>query len=233
MRKLLVLQHVPYEPLGLLDPLLRASGFRIRYVNFGREPYREVDMRRYDGLVVLGGPMNVDQADRHPHLGHEVDQIRVALERDVPVLGICLGAQLIARTLGAEVTRNAEKEIGWFPIKATSGMGEHPLGKFFANFPMVLHWHGDTFAIPDGAVHLAQSVACTNQVFLYGNNVLALQCHLEMARPHVERLCDACADELREGGRFVQPVEKILAPHVPFASSKALLDELLDAFAAL
>lgn len=228
----LVLMHVPFEGPAAIRGWLEQHQFQTERLNCPDVSDWNA-LALPDWLVIMGGPMSVNDTHEHPWLVEEMAFIKRAIDAGKKVLGICLGAQLIARTLGAEVTRNAEKEIGWFPIKATSGMGEHPLGKFFANFPMVLHWHGDTFAIPDGAVHLAQSVACTNQVFLYGNNVLALQCHLEMARPHVERLCDACADELREGGRFVQPVEKILAPHVPFASSKALLDELLDAFAAL
>ena len=96
MRKLLVFQHVASEPLGHLDPLLRDAGFRIRYVNFGREPHAEPDIRRYDGLVVLGGPMNVDQVDRFPHLATEIDVIREAVLAQKPVLGICLGGQLLA-----------------------------------------------------------------------------------------------------------------------------------------
>ena len=232
MKQALILKHVPFEGPATIRQWLEQRDLHITQLHTP-EIGAWQDLALPDWLVIMGGPMSVNDTAEHPWLVEEMALIKRAIDAGKKVLGICLGAQLIARTLGAEVTRNAEKEIGWFPIKATSGMGEHPIGKFFANFPMVLHWHGDTFAIPDGAEHLAQSVACTNQVFTHGNNVLALQCHLEMARPHVERLCDACADELREGGRFVQPVEKILAPHVPFASSKALLDELLDAFAAL
>jgi GMP synthase (glutamine-hydrolysing) len=103
MRKLLVFQHVASEPLGHLDPLLRESGFRIRYVNFGREPHAQPDVRRYDGLVVLGGPMNVDQQDLHPHLTTEVAAIREAVLADKPVLGICLGGQLLAEAMGGHV----------------------------------------------------------------------------------------------------------------------------------
>jgi GMP synthase (glutamine-hydrolysing) len=116
MRKLLVFQHVASEPLGHLDPLLRASGVRIRYVNFGREPHAQPDLRRYDGLVVLGGPMNVDQVDRLPHLRFEMTAVREAVQLERPVLGICLGAQLLAAAMGGTVHPNPVPEIGWYRL---------------------------------------------------------------------------------------------------------------------
>ena len=109
MRRLLVCQHVAHEILGTLDPLLRNSGFRIRYVNFGREPDAKPSIEKYDGLIVLGGPMSAYDTDVHPHLEIEIDTIREAVDAGIPVLGICLGAQLIARALGARVTRNPVK----------------------------------------------------------------------------------------------------------------------------
>ena len=111
MRKLLVFQHSAREPLGVLDPMLRHAGFRIRYVNFSRQPDLEPDVSRYHGLIVLGGPMNVDQQDRFPHLATEIAAIREALDRDIPILGICLGAQLLAAALGANVQPNNVREI--------------------------------------------------------------------------------------------------------------------------
>jgi len=104
VRKLLVLQHVRREPLGVLDPLLRASGLRIRYVNFAREPQARINLERYDGLVVMGGPMNVDQQAQHPHLTYEIDLLQRAIAREMPTLGICLGSQLLAAALGAEAS---------------------------------------------------------------------------------------------------------------------------------
>ena len=120
MKKLLVFQHVPHEILGTLNPLLKSAGFRIRYVNFGRHPDAQPTLDGYHGLVVLGGPMSVNDSDRLPHLTTEMKLIEEAMKRNLPVLGICLGAQLIAKTLGARVYSNKEKEIGWYDVTTTS-----------------------------------------------------------------------------------------------------------------
>src|ERR1041385_5239346 len=116
VKRLLVLQHVAHEILGTLDPLLKRAGFRIRYINFSRHPDAQPSVDGYDGLVILGGPMSVDDSDRLPHLVTEMHLIEQAMKRDLPVLGICLGAQLIAKTLGAAVYPNREKEIGWYDV---------------------------------------------------------------------------------------------------------------------
>jgi GMP synthase (glutamine-hydrolysing) len=110
--KILVFQHVPHEPLGTLDPLLKRAGFRIRYVNFGREPESRPRLVGYEALIILGGPMNSDQIDSHPNLITEIEIIREAVARDMSVMGICLGAQLLAKALGGSVNRNATREIG-------------------------------------------------------------------------------------------------------------------------
>lgn len=120
MRKLLVFQHSAREPLGVLDPMLRQAGFRVRYVNFSRDPGAQLDVRRYNGLIVLGGQMNVDQADQYPHLTTEISAIKEALRLEIPILGICLGAQLLAAALGANVRPNNVREIGWYRLHPTA-----------------------------------------------------------------------------------------------------------------
>src|SRR5215471_12999412 len=119
MKKILVCQHVAYEILGTLNPLFKQNGFRIRYVNFGRFPDQKPSLEGYDGLVILGGPMNTDQQHEFPHLSEEVKMVQKALEMDIPILGICLGAQLIAQALGAKVGRNPQREIGWKEVFLT------------------------------------------------------------------------------------------------------------------
>jgi GMP synthase (glutamine-hydrolysing) len=187
MPKLLVFQHVAHEILGTLDPLLRSYGFRNRYCNFGRTPDAQPALDGYHGLIVLGGPMNVDQTDAHPHLETEVRAIGEAVDRGLPVLGICLGAQLLAKALGAKVGANAEKEIGWYDVSPTEEGAGDPLLAHFDATEKLFQWHGDTFSIPHGAVQLASSPSCRNQAFRYGERAYGLQFHLEVDPPLVER----------------------------------------------
>ena len=185
--KVLVFQHVPFEPLGTLDPLLKEAGFRIRYVNFGREPEQRPQLDRYEALVVLGGPMNSDQIDSFPNLITEVDIMREAVARDMSVLGICLGAQLLAKALGGDVTRNEVREIGWCDVQMTeAGLGD-PVLSTFAPVQEVFQWHEDGISLPPEVDVLASSPASPVQAFRHGEHVYGLQFHLEVNRPLIER----------------------------------------------
>lgn len=187
MAKVLVFQHVAAEPLGTLDPMLRQRGHRIRYVNFHRDPDARPDIARYDALIVLGGPQMPDQAARHPHLAVEMRCIEGALERDIPVLGICLGAQLLAHTLGAPVRPMKQWEMGWHDIEPTHFSAADSLFCALVEPQPAFHWHGYTFDLPGGAVHLARSALCENQAFRYGSNAYGLQCHLELDERLISR----------------------------------------------
>lgn len=187
MRKLLVFQHSAREPLGLLDPLLRRAGFRMRYVNFSRQPEVVPDIARYHGLVVLGGPMNVDQVDRFPHLATEIAAIQEALRRDIPILGICLGAQLLAAALGATVRPHSVREIGWYRLDPTEAAQSDPLCRHFDGSQHVFQWHAYTFDLPPQAVHLASTPTCPNQAFRYGDRAYGLQFHLEADETLIQR----------------------------------------------
>lgn len=187
MPRLLVLQHVAWEILGTLDPLLRQSGFRIRYVNFDRHPHARPSLDGYHGLVVLGGPMNVDETDRYPHLDTERRLIETALERELPLLGICLGAQMVASVLGARVSRSPRTEIGWYDVSPTpEGRTDSLIGNF-EPVERIFHWHGDMFDVPAGAVQLVESDDVPNQAFRYGDRTYGLQFHLEVDRAMIER----------------------------------------------
>ena len=187
MKKLLVLQHVAHELLGTLNPLLKRAGFRIRYVNFARHPDAQPSLEGYDGLVVLGGPMSANDSKRLPHLTIEMKLIEEAMKLNRPILGICLGAQLIAKTLGAEVYPNPEKEIGWYDVSPTEHAQRDPLLSGFEETQKIFQWHGETFEMPRSTRHLAFSSLCANQAFRYEANVYGFQFHLEVDAPMIHR----------------------------------------------
>ncbi|MCH2171395.1 gamma-glutamyl-gamma-aminobutyrate hydrolase family protein [Myxococcota bacterium] len=187
MPRLLVLQHVPYEILGTFDPLLKRSGFRIRYVNFGRRPESSPTLDGYHGLVILGGPMGVAESDLFPHLEVEMELIREAIDREIPTLGICLGAQLIARALGASVTRSPVPEIGWHDVSITDAGAGDPLFAHFRATEKVFQWHQDAFEVPAGAIRLVSSAGCPHQAFRYGERVYGFQFHMEVDERLIER----------------------------------------------
>src|SRR5688572_26103987 len=170
MPRILVFQHVAVEPLGTLDALIRARGHRIRFHNFERHPDAEPDIDRYRGLIVLGGPMNVEDQHSRPHLKTELKAIERALEQGKPVLGICLGAQLIAHVLDAPVQRHRQAEIGWYDLEmSVAGRSDTVLGAAGERLP-VFQWHSYSFGLPSGATHLARTVTCEQQAFRFGSN---------------------------------------------------------------
>lgn len=207
MRKLLVFQHVALEPLGTLNRQFKDAGFRIRYVNFERRPDARVDAARYHGLVVLGGPMAADQVDRHPHLSYEKDVIRHAADLGLPVLGICLGAQLIAAAFGGKTLRRAAPEFGWVAVRPTRAGREDHLIRHFAAEERVYQWHSDTFTLPANAVHLAESDVCALQAFRLFDHIYGLQFHLEADRKLIRRWVTASqrSDEPGHPGRHPDP----------------------------
>lgn len=185
--KILVFQHVPYEPLGTLDPLLKSAGFKIRYVNFGRNPRSRPSLEKYAALIILGGPMNSDQINSYPNLITEVEIIREAVEKDMSILGICLGAQLLAKALGGTVSRNSEREIGWYDVSLTKEGMEDPVLGTFSKRQRVFQWHEDGIGLPPGAVHLASSPASRVQAFRHGEHAYGFQFHLEVDDSLIDR----------------------------------------------
>ena len=179
------LRHVKHESLGSLEGMIREAGLDIKYVDLFDAP-RTFHPWHHVGLVVLGGPMNVDQTDQYPFLADEVAWLRAALMSGMPVLGICLGSQLLAKAAGARVYPNPVKEIGWYPLELTAAAADDPL---FARCPAnatVFQWHGDTFDLPPGATHLAHSAACRHQAFRVGQAAWGLQFHLEVTAEMIE-----------------------------------------------
>lgn len=182
-----------------MEPWLMARGAVIRFTRFF-EPCRLPDLGSVDLLIIMGGPMSVNDEAALPWLISEKQFVRAAIERGVPVLGVCLGAQLIASALGARVYQGSQREIGWFDIAAIPG----PERSFqFPAITTVFHWHGETFDLPKDAIRLASSAACKNQAFQIGSNVIGLQFHLETTPESADAIITHCRDELVEGA-FVQ-----------------------------
>lgn len=212
MSRILVFQHVAAEPLGTLDPLIRRRGHRVRFVNFERQPDAQPAIDRYRGLVVLGGPMNVEDRHHRGHLLTELRAIEQALAQGKPVLGICLGAQLLAHVLGAPVRRHEPGEIGWYDLDVTrAGRADPVIGRLGGPAP-VFQWHRYTFDLPHGACQLARTATCEQQAFRYADTAYGFQFHLEADTALIERWLGlpAYRDELVAAG-FGDSLEAIRA----------------------
>jgi len=201
-----VFQHVPFEDIGSMSSWLVARDFEIRYTRFyaGDEPPQPDS---YDFLIVMGGPMSVLEEDAYPWLASEKVAVRAAIAAGKPVLGVCLGAQLMASALDAEVRRNPVKEIGWFPVHATEQVGS---AFQFPSECCVFHWHGETFDIPANAVRLAQSAECRNQAFQIGDRAIGMQFHLETTPETARIMVENCGDELVPGVPTIQSAQEIM-----------------------
>jgi GMP synthase (glutamine-hydrolysing) len=179
------IRHVHFEDLGAFETVLTGSGYHVQYWDAGICDLHATELANSDLLVVLGGPIGVYETDRYPFLTDEIALIEKRLNFARPALGICLGAQLFARGLGASVYPGPAKEIGWAPVTLTAAGKRSPL-KSLENVS-VLHWHGDTFDLPEGAELLASTSICRNQAFSYGKSVLAFQFHPEASAKNFER----------------------------------------------
>ncbi len=219
-----VLQHVPFEGLGSIEAWLSQRGARVTYTRFF-EPARLPPLTDIDFVIILGGPMSVNDEQQLPWLRAEKHFVAQAIASDKAVLGICLGAQLIAGALGARVYPGPEKEIGWFPVLAEPAVS----GAFdFPESTEVFHWHGETFDLPSGALHLASSAACRNQAFQIGARVIGLQFHLETTPQSAEALISHCADELLPSQRYIQSALALRAvPAASYAAINVLMTNIL------
>lgn len=181
----IAIRHLAFEDLGAFDPVLRRSGYAVRYLDAGVDDLSAFDQASADLLVVLGGPISAYEDDLYPFLSDEIRLLEIRLGRGLPTLGICLGSQLMARALGSRVYPGPAKEIGFAPLTLTAE-GEASALSVFEGHP-VLHWHGDTFNLPEGATRLASTDICTNQAFSFGTSALATQFHPEAGGSGFER----------------------------------------------
>ncbi len=202
------LQHVSYEGLGGIDSWIQAQGVQLNGTRFFEEVALP-DPASVQSLIIMGGPMSVHDEAKFKWLAAEKKFIEKVIRDGKPVLGICLGAQLIADVLGARVYPATHREVGWFPVELTEKGKTDPVMQAMPQVFMGFHWHGETFDIPDGAVHLARSAACENQAFGYNGNVLALQFHPEVTVPFAQLLVMRAKEDLKPG-EFVQTEVEIL-----------------------
>ncbi len=226
-----VLQHVPFEDAANIGVWAEQNGYEISVTKL-YETTNFPDIGGVDWLVIMGGPMNIYEDDQYRWLIAEKTYIKQAIEAGKRVLGICLGAQLIADVLGGKVTANREKEIGWFPCQLIETGREDSLLSRLPDEFMAFHWHGDTFSIPPGAVHLARSEVCENQAFQYGDRVLGLQFHLDYSVESIAKMINNCQEEL-VGSPYIQSDQAILLDDAYVSRLWTFLDIVLAALASV
>jgi len=229
--KILCFQHVPFEGLDSIANWCDLHGHEVTYTRFFvQETIPPVT--DFDWLIIMGGPMGVYDESEFPWLAREKAAIQTAIAHNKTVLGICLGAQLIADVLGAKVSRNPEKEIGWFNISLTEAGKQLPFFKDTSPVFEVFHWHGDTFELPTGAQHLAFSEACTNQAFLYQDRVLGLQFHFEVTDKGVRSMLEHGQEELISAP-YIQEENDILSNTSSIPGNNQRMFRILDHLATL
>lgn len=222
-------QHVPFEGLGCLKNWVDQSYNSLTATRFFEDqnlPFVDI----CDLLIIMGGPMGVHDEHLFPWMKKEKKFIETALNKGKKVLGVCLGAQLLADVLGAKVYKNQEKEIGWFPVQLTETGNTHPFFKGFPESPVVFHWHGDTFDLPNNSTLLASSVVCSNQAFMYKDQAVGLQFHLEMTEAGLNEIVRNCRNELVSASWIQDEKSILLAPYL--LSSNKLMLKLIENFIA-
>jgi GMP synthase (glutamine-hydrolysing) len=219
-QRVIVLQHVACETLGSIESALSNVGLQFDYVRTFEGAKVPTALQDACGLIVMGGPMSAYEADQYPHLRDEFKLMESALALGRPVLGVCLGSQLLAHVLGAKVYAGKRKEIGWYPVSLTDAASEDPLWTGVPSTFTAYHWHGDVFDLPANTELLASSALTPHQAFRHGTNAYGILFHMEVTRPLIQTMTETFTDELRETGNsgaqirqqadsFLPPLERI------------------------
>ena len=232
MKQVIVLQHLADEGLGTIAEALDGwgiSALTIRIFDGEKVPAR---IEKADGLIVLGGPVGVYEAATYPYLSDEIELIKDALNENKPVLGICLGSQLLAAALGAKVYKSGRQEIGWRPVKSVAAAARNDLlWKAVENQFTAFHWHGDVFELPAGAVSLASSSLTEHQAFRYGKNAYGILFHPEATREIIFSMTRDFADEAAQAG--IAPAQILADTEKHLSTFKATADKIFGGWAKL
>lgn len=218
------LQHVPFEGLGYIQEWLTANGHSISSTRFYESPVKLPSVHDFDALIIMGGPMNVNEEAKYPWLAAEKELIRQAIKANKKILGICLGAQLIAAAAGGRVFPHTVKEIGWFPVTFQDSFAKW-LGKTIVTEQVFFHWHGDTYTLPEEFFNHATTEACSQQLYTSGNNIVGIQFHPEMKTEGVKALVENDGDELQDKP-FIQTKQTILSTQQYFEKAEELMDAI-------
>jgi GMP synthase-like glutamine amidotransferase len=225
--KIHCIQHVNFETPGNITEWIETKKYYLTTTHlYENESFPETD--NFDLLLVMGGPMNIYEYEKYPWLREEKTFLEKAIAEKKAVLGICLGAQLLADVLKAQVFKNNYKEIGWFPVSVIEEKKSEV--SFLEGFPdrfTAFHWHGDTFDLPAGARKIFESEACKNQGFIYENRVIGLQFHVEMNKQTIKNVIENCRDELVEG-KYIQKEDEMLDREDFLTESRQLIFRLMD-----
>lgn len=226
IKKIACLTHVEFEGPAYIAEWAEDKKIPVRYTRiYSNDPFPKPDE---DELVlIMGGPMSVYDYHIHPRMEDEVEWVKEVVRKGNRMLGICLGAQIIAAAMDAEVLPGPEKEIGWFQLQFLPAIGDFRIWPEHPGTKTVFHWHGDTFSTPEGAVRIAGSEAFKNQGFIYGNRVVALQFHLEMTESAIKDLVKNCRDDLKKGPH-IQSEKDILRNKKHFLANHELMAGLME-----
>ena len=230
MKKILALKNVGCEGLGTLEDAIESRGMEYHYIHLYNNDKAPQNLDAYSALIVLGGPMNVYETEKYPFLIDEERLVREAISKSIAVLGLCLGAQLIAKTAGARVFAGRKKEIGWYPVSLTNDALDDTLFTGFKKDMTVFQWHGDTFDVPSGAKRMAASELFPNQAFKLSEKIIALQFHLEVTEEAVYQWMQEYQEELNGLKGSIDPEKIRIETKEKIESLKILAQQFYDNF---